>query len=52
MQGYIFWQFGTIFVQIEKQEEFEELHNKGRERGVKKTTEKMIKHTLKYLYEA
>ena len=33
MQGYIFWQFGTIFVQIEKQEEFEGLHNKGREKG-------------------
>ena len=35
MQGYIFWPFGTIFVQIEKQEEFEGLHEKRKEKGEK-----------------
>ena len=43
---------GTIFVQVENREEFEGRLHEEREgkRGGKK--KKVIKHTLKYLYEA
>ena len=58
-QGYIFCPFppppggGWNFVQIENREEFEGgLHKKGRKKGRKEEKRKVIKHTLKYLYEA
>ena len=45
--GYIFWPFppsplggGMIFVQIEKQEEFEGLHEKRKEKGEKEEERK------------
>ena len=57
LQGYIFWPFllppggGGIFVQIEKQKDLKEDSKKGRDKGGKEE-KKVIKHTLKYLYEA
>ena len=53
IQGYIFWPFWGIFVHIEKQGNLKEDLKKERERGKKKKKERsVIKHTLKYLYEA
>ena len=53
-QEYIFWPFPRIFVQIEKTgKNLKEDLKKGKEKGGKRRKQKrVIKHTLKYLYEA
>ena len=57
MQGYIFWPSppggGEFLSKLKNREEFERgLEKKERKRGEKKKTmKKVIKHTLKYLYE-
>ena len=58
-QGYIFWPFppphrGKFFVHMINREEFEGGLEKRRGKGgkKKKTKKRVIKHTLKYLYEA
>ena len=52
----MFWPFpppGGIFVPIEKQEEFEGGFEKRKGKGEKEEKRKrMVKYTLKYLYEA
>ena len=51
-QGYIFWPFEKLS-KLKDREEFEGgLHEKGRKKGRKEEKrKKVIKHTLKYLYE-
>ena len=55
---YIFWPFpppggGNFLSQLKNREEFEEGLEKGKEKGGKEEKKKrVIKHTLKYLYEA
>ena len=43
---------GEFFVQIENMEEFEGGLEKRKGKGGKRRKKRMIKHTLKYLYEA
>ena len=50
---YIFWPFPQFLSKLKNREEFEGGLEKGREKGVKEEKKKrVIKHRLKYLYEA
>ena len=59
-QGYLFWPLlpppwggGTILSKLKNREEFEGGLEKRKEKGGKKEKrKKVIKHTLKYIYEA
>ena len=51
IQGYIFWPFPKV-TKVKTGKNLKEDLKTGREKGEKEKRKRMIKHTLKYLYEA